>query len=55
MKKSITNIVIIILTVVTVGYLVFTGTEVRKDAENTSKIENALSNQQVRYESTFVS
>ena len=48
MKKAILNIVIIILTVVTVGYLIFTGMEVRYNG----KIETTLS--KVRYEEAAV-
>ncbi|MBQ9746134.1 MAG: hypothetical protein IJW21_04870 [Clostridia bacterium] len=50
MKKAILNIIIIILTAIICGYLIFTGMEVRNNAENTSKIENTLSNWQVRHE-----
>ena len=44
MKKAILNIIIIILTTIICGYLIFTGTEVR----NNEKVENAHS--KVQYE-----
>ena len=44
MKKAIINIVIIILTAIICGYLVFTGLEVRNNAE----VENAHS--KIQYE-----
>ena len=44
MKKAILNIVIIILTAIICGYLVFTGLEVR----NNEKVENAHS--KIQYE-----
>lgn len=45
MKKALINIIVITLTVIIVGYLVFTGLEVRNN-----EIENALSNTESRYE-----
>lgn len=44
MKKAILNIVIIILTAIICGYLIFTGLEVR----NNEKVESTLS--KVQYE-----
>ena len=44
MKKAILNIIIIILTTIICGYLVFTGLEVR----NNEKVENAHS--KIQYE-----
>ncbi len=44
MKKAIINIIVILLIAVIVGYLVFTGIEVRNN-----DIENALSNAESRY------
>ena len=45
MKKALINIIVIIVTVLIIGYLVFTGIEVRNN-----EIENALSNTESRYE-----
>jgi len=45
MKKAFINIVVILVTAVIVGYLVFTGLEVKKN-----DVENALSNAESRYE-----
>ena len=49
MKKAILNIVIIILTAIICGYLIFTGLEVRNNAE----VENAHS--KARYETVVAS
>ena len=45
MKKAFINIVVILITAVIIGYLVFTGLEVKKN-----DVENALSNAESRYE-----
>ncbi len=49
MKKAILNIIIIILTAIICGYLIFTGLEVRNNAE----VENAHS--KARYETVVAS
>lgn len=48
MKKAILNIIIIILTAIICGYLIFTGLEVR----NVEKVENAHSKS--RYETVII-
>ena len=50
MKKALINIIVIIVTGILVGYLVFTGFEVK----NNEEVENELSNKQIRYEEVIV-
>ena len=50
MKKALINIIVIVVTGILVGYLVFTGLEVK----NNEEVENTLSNKQIRYEEVIV-